>query len=56
MSQLAELLFVSERHVQTTSKRWLGEGWVGSGRRVCVATKALLTCSVEPIDVLYAGS
>ncbi|MGF1755160.1 SgrR family transcriptional regulator [Vibrio makurazakiensis] len=54
ISQLAALLTVSERHVQTIIKTMVKEGWVdwqaSSGRN----KKALLTCRVEPIDVCYA--
>lgn len=53
ISQLAALLFVSERHVQTIIKTMVREGWVewqaSSGRN----KKALLTCLVEPIDACY---
>ncbi|OBT20668.1 peptide ABC transporter substrate-binding protein [Vibrio tasmaniensis] len=53
ISQLAALLFVSERHVQTIIKTMVKEGWVewraSSGRN----KKALLTCLVEPIDACY---
>lgn len=53
IGQLALLLHVSERHVQTLIKNMVSAGWIewkaSSGRH----KKALLTCRVEPIDACY---
>ncbi|OOE36998.1 peptide ABC transporter substrate-binding protein [Salinivibrio kushneri] len=53
VNQLAALLHVSERHVQTLLKAMTAQGWIewqaSSGRR----KKARLTCLVEPIEACY---
>lgn len=53
VSQLAALLHVSERHVQTLLKAMTTQGWIewqaSSGR----SKKAQLTCLVEPIEACY---
>ncbi|MBE8565053.1 SgrR family transcriptional regulator [Vibrio sp. OPT20] len=53
VNQLATLLHVSERHVQTLLKAMTAQGWIewqaSSGR----SKKALLTCLVEPIEACY---
>ena len=53
IGQLASLLHVSERHVQTLIKNMVAAGWIewqaSSGRH----KKALLTCRVEPMDACY---
>ncbi|WP_061016203.1 SgrR family transcriptional regulator [Vibrio splendidus] len=53
INQLATLLHVSERHVQTLLKAMTAQGWIewkaSSGR----SKKAQLTCLVEPIDACY---
>ncbi|RPF03467.1 SgrR family transcriptional regulator [Vibrio crassostreae] len=53
VNQLATLLHVSERHVQTLLKAMTAQGWIewqaSSGR----SKKAQLTCLVEPIEACY---
>ncbi|OEE62657.1 SgrR family transcriptional regulator [Vibrio splendidus] len=53
VNQLATLLHVSERHVQTLLKAMTTQGWIewqaSSGR----SKKAQLTCLVEPIEACY---
>lgn len=53
VNQLATLLHVSERHVQTLLKAMTAQGWIewqaSSGR----SKKAQLTCLVEPIVACY---
>ncbi|WP_146491100.1 SgrR family transcriptional regulator [Vibrio sp. T20] len=53
VSQIATLLHVSERHVQTLLKAMTAQGWIewqaSSGRN----KKAQLTCLVEPMDICY---
>ncbi|KAA8681279.1 SgrR family transcriptional regulator [Vibrio gigantis] len=53
VSQLAALLHVSERHVQTLLKAMTAQGWIewqaSSGRN----KKAQLTCLIEPIEACY---
>ena len=53
INQLAPLLHVSERHVQTLLKAMTAQGWIewkaSSGR----SKKAQLTCLVEPIEACY---
>jgi len=53
VNQLATLLHVSERHVQTLLKAMRAQGWIewqaSSGR----SKKAQLTCLVEPIEACY---
>ena len=53
VNQLATLLHVSERHVQTLLKAMTARGWIewqaSSGR----SKKAQLTCLVEPIEACY---
>ncbi|ARP39750.1 SgrR family transcriptional regulator [Vibrio syngnathi] len=53
VNQLATLLHVSERHVQTLIKAMTAQGWLewqaSSGR----SKKAQLTCLVEPIEACY---
>ncbi|MEZ8744048.1 SgrR family transcriptional regulator [Vibrio sp. 10N.261.49.A5] len=53
VNQLATLLHVSERHVQTLIKAMTAQGWIewqaSSGR----SKKAQLTCLVEPIEACY---
>ncbi|PMG36963.1 peptide ABC transporter substrate-binding protein [Vibrio splendidus] len=53
VNQLATLLHVSERHVQTLLKAMTAQGWIewqaSSGR----SKKARLTCLVEPIEACY---
>lgn len=56
ISQLASLLHVSERHVQTLIKQLVAAGWIAwqasSGRN----KKALLTCCIEPIHACYQSA
>ncbi|GIC79399.1 ABC transporter substrate-binding protein [Moritella sp. F3] len=56
ISQIAALLHVTERHVQTILKNLVSVGWIqwqaSSGR----SKKALLTCQVEPIDACYGSA
>jgi MarR-like DNA-binding transcriptional regulator SgrR of sgrS sRNA len=56
ISQIADLLHVTERHVQTILKKLVTAGWIkweaSSGR----SKKALLTCQVEPIDACYESA
>ncbi|WKY60112.1 SgrR family transcriptional regulator [Vibrio sp. SNU_ST1] len=53
VNQLATLLHVSERHVQTLLKAMTTQGWINwqasSGR----SKKAQLTCLIEPIEACY---
>ncbi|ROS69631.1 SgrR family transcriptional regulator [Vibrio crassostreae] len=53
VNQLAALLHVSERHVQTLLKAMTAQGWIewqaSSGRN----KKALLTCLIEPMEACY---
>ncbi|CAK3045367.1 Peptide ABC transporter substrate-binding protein [Vibrio crassostreae] len=53
VNQLATLLHVSERHVQTLLKAMTAQGWIewqaSSGR----SKKAQLTCMVEPMEACY---
>ncbi|MEZ9437586.1 SgrR family transcriptional regulator [Vibrio atlanticus] len=53
VNQLATLLHVSERHVQTLLKAMTAQGWIewqaSSGR----SKKTQLTCLVEPIEACY---
>jgi MarR-like DNA-binding transcriptional regulator SgrR of sgrS sRNA len=53
VNQLATLLHVSERYVQTLLKAMTAQGWIewqaSSGR----SKKAQLTCLVEPIEACY---
>ena len=53
VSQIATLLHVSERHVQTLLKAMTAQGWIewqaSSGRN----KKAQLTCLIEPIEACY---
>ncbi|QFI38084.1 peptide ABC transporter substrate-binding protein [Moritella marina ATCC 15381] len=53
ISQIANLLHVTERHVQTLLKKLVNAGWIkwqaSSGR----SKKAILTCQVEPIEACY---
>ncbi|QUM80330.1 SgrR family transcriptional regulator [Moritella sp. 5] len=56
ISQIAALLHVTERHVQTILKKLVSVGWIqweaSSGR----SKKAILTCQVEPIDACYESA
>lgn len=53
VSQIATLLHVSERHVQTLLKAMTAQGWIewqaSSGRN----KKAQLTCLIEPMEACY---
>ncbi|MDP2573477.1 SgrR family transcriptional regulator [Vibrio penaeicida] len=53
ISELAALLHVSERHVQTLLKKMVAVGWIDwvaqSGRN----KKARLSCCIEPIEACY---
>ncbi|WP_260262075.1 SgrR family transcriptional regulator [Vibrio intestinalis] len=53
VQQLATLLHVSERHVQTLLKAMTAQGWIKWQASAGRNKKALLTCLVEPIDACY---
>jgi len=56
ISQIAALLHVTERHVQTILKKLVSAGWIqweaSSGR----SKKAILTCQIEPIEACYESA